>query len=120
MRCSTSGRLTPAAATLIRISWGFGSGRGRSASRRTSAPPGWLISMTFIYAMIRAGGRDDEKSIAGFRHAGGVPRAGGFQRQEAGDRDGDRRDPERLPAHHGRGPERGGARRLSGLGGFGQ
>ena len=42
MRCSTSGRLTPAAATLTRISWGFGSGRARSAGRRTSGPPGLL------------------------------------------------------------------------------
>src|SRR5260221_13865457 len=44
MRCSTSGRFTPAAATLTRISFGFGAGLGNSAGFSTSGPPGRLIS----------------------------------------------------------------------------
>ena len=48
IRCTTSGRLTPAAATSISTSHGPGSGRGRRAGRRTSGPPGCAISITFI------------------------------------------------------------------------
>src|SRR5436190_8189576 len=44
MRCRMSGRFTPAAATLTRISLGFGAGLGRSAGFSTSGPPGRLIS----------------------------------------------------------------------------
>src|SRR5438105_13947517 len=57
MRCSTSGRLTPAAATLMRISSGFGAGRGRSADSRTSGPPGLLISTARIEVGRREVGR---------------------------------------------------------------
>src|ERR1051325_3439846 len=45
IRCMTSGRLTPAASTLINTSPGASSGLGRSAGTRTSGPPGLLISM---------------------------------------------------------------------------
>src|SRR5438094_3591518 len=44
MRCRTSGRFTPAATTLTRISFGFGAGFGNSAGFSTSGPPGRLIS----------------------------------------------------------------------------
>src|SRR6185503_6253020 len=50
MRCSTSGRLTPAAATLIRTSPDCGCGTGRSAGCRTSGPPGCAIATAFILA----------------------------------------------------------------------
>src|SRR5208283_5169058 len=40
MRWSTSGRLTPAASTLKRISPSPGTGRGRSTVSSTSGPPG--------------------------------------------------------------------------------
>src|SRR5437763_11690081 len=65
MRCSTSGRLTPAAATLTRISFAFGAGFGCSASRSASGPPGWLISTArMVLAIIpRRGGA----SVAQFR-----------------------------------------------------
>src|SRR3954471_21144415 len=49
MRCSTSGRLTPAAATLMRTSPGLGAGSGRSTGFSTSGPPGWLISKARIF-----------------------------------------------------------------------
>src|SRR3954466_14558459 len=49
MRCSTSGRLTPAAATLMRTSPGLGAGSGRSTGFSTSGPPGWLISTARIF-----------------------------------------------------------------------
>src|SRR5271169_5895507 len=48
MRCRTSGRLTPAAATLITTSPGRGSGMGTSAATRTSGPPGSRIMIVFI------------------------------------------------------------------------
>ncbi|CFP64696.1 Uncharacterised protein [Bordetella pertussis] len=44
MRCSTSGRLTPAADTLISTSPEAGSGTLRSVGTRTSGPPGRVIS----------------------------------------------------------------------------
>ena len=44
-RCSTSGRLTPAAATSISTSPAPGTGSGRSTGRSTSGPPGCAISM---------------------------------------------------------------------------
>src|SRR6267378_2682613 len=58
MRCSTSGRFTPAAATLTTISLGLGAGFGTSATRSTSGPPGWLISTArMVLAIIpRRGG----------------------------------------------------------------
>jgi hypothetical protein len=39
-----SGRLTPAATTLMRTSPGFGCGTGRVPILSTSGPPGWVIS----------------------------------------------------------------------------
>src|SRR3954467_7470430 len=53
-----SGRLTPAAATLTRISWGFTAGLETSVSFSTSGPPGWLISTArMVLAIIaRRGG----------------------------------------------------------------
>src|SRR5436853_6557126 len=58
MRWSTSGRFTPLAATFTTISFGFGAGFGNSATRRTSGPPGWLISTArMVLAIIpRRGG----------------------------------------------------------------
>src|SRR3954466_14743718 len=58
MRCSTSGRFTPAAATLTRISWGFTAGLETSVSFSTSGPPGRLISTArMVMAIIpRRGG----------------------------------------------------------------
>src|SRR5436190_24384650 len=58
MRCSTSGRLTPAAATFTRISFGLGAGLGTSVSFSASGPPGWLISTArMVLAIIpRRGG----------------------------------------------------------------
>src|SRR5689334_1357245 len=65
MRCSTSGRLTPAAATFTRISLGFGVGFATSPGRNTSGPPGWLISTArMVLAIIpRQGGA----TVAQFR-----------------------------------------------------
>src|SRR5262249_56046774 len=45
LRCMTSGRVTPAAATLTSISLGPGGGTGRSSGTGTSGPPGALIPM---------------------------------------------------------------------------
>src|SRR5919201_3099030 len=58
MRCSTSGRFTPAAATFTTISCGWGAGFGTSATRSTSGAPGWLISTArMVLAIIpRRGG----------------------------------------------------------------
>src|SRR5437763_8371692 len=58
MRCSTSGRFTPAAATLTTISFAGAAGFGTSARRSTSGPPGWLISTArMVLAIIpRRGG----------------------------------------------------------------
>src|SRR5213082_357165 len=58
MRCRTSGRFTPAAATLTTISFAWGAGFGTSARRSTSGPPGWLISTArMVLAIIpRRGG----------------------------------------------------------------
>src|ERR1051325_1966052 len=58
MRCKTSGRLTPAAATFTRISFAFGAGFATSARRSTSAAPGLLISTArMVLAIIpRRGG----------------------------------------------------------------
>src|SRR5947199_4360593 len=58
MRCSTSGRFTPAAATLTRISFAFGAGFAASARRSTSGPPGLLIpTARMVLAIIpRRGG----------------------------------------------------------------
>src|SRR2546421_5307117 len=58
MRCSTSGRFTPAAATFTRISFAFGAGCGNSATFSTSGPPGRLISTArMVLAIIaRRGG----------------------------------------------------------------
>src|SRR5579883_2004901 len=47
-RCSTSGRLTPAAATRISTSFGRGTGTGRETARRTSGGPGVPISMAVM------------------------------------------------------------------------
>src|SRR5947199_7906256 len=65
MRCSTSGRFTPAAATLTTISFAWAAGFGTSARRSTSGPPGWLISTArMVLAIIpRRGGA----SVAQFR-----------------------------------------------------
>src|SRR6202000_2517567 len=49
-RCATSGRLTPAAATLTRISPGPGAGTARVSGTSTSGPPGLLMPMTVICA----------------------------------------------------------------------
>src|SRR5437868_5339206 len=65
MRCRTSGRFTPAAATFTRISSGLSSGVARSASLSTSGPPGPLISTArMVMAII-----DDEEAtpVAQFR-----------------------------------------------------
>src|SRR5437762_14369686 len=58
MRCRTSGRFTPAAATLTTISFAWGAGFATSARRSTSGPPGWLISTArMVMAIIaRRGG----------------------------------------------------------------
>src|SRR5438552_13801897 len=58
MRCRTSGRFTPPAATSPRISFGFGAGFGKSATFSTSGPPGRLISTArMVLAIIaRRGG----------------------------------------------------------------
>src|SRR5579863_5514004 len=48
MRCITSGRLTPAAATLTRISPAPGVGTGRASGVRTSGPPGVRIAIAVI------------------------------------------------------------------------
>src|ERR1700681_4726408 len=45
-----SGRLTPAAITLIRISPGPGAGTGRVSGKSTSGPPGLLMPITVICA----------------------------------------------------------------------
>src|SRR5215208_2350229 len=50
-----SGRLTPAAATLTRISFGLGAGLATSPSFSTSGPPGWLISTARMVVAIIAG-----------------------------------------------------------------
>src|SRR6476469_4432322 len=47
-RCRQSGRLTPAAATRINTSPGFGCGTARVATRNPSGPPGRAISTTCI------------------------------------------------------------------------
>src|SRR6266550_2188789 len=49
-RCATSGRLTPAAATLIRISPAPGEGTARVSGSSTSGPPGLLMPITVICA----------------------------------------------------------------------
>src|SRR3954469_9657913 len=49
-RCATSGRLTPAAATLTRISPGPGEGTARVSGNSTSGPPGLLMPITVICA----------------------------------------------------------------------
>src|SRR5262245_19035496 len=48
MRCITSDRLTPAAATLTRISPAPGCGTGRSSGTRTSGPPGARMAMAVM------------------------------------------------------------------------
>src|SRR5262249_21299184 len=48
MRWATSGRLTPAAFTLIRISSGPGLGTARVSGSSTSGPPGLLMPITVI------------------------------------------------------------------------
>src|SRR5439155_15404756 len=64
MRCRTSGRFTPAAATLTRISFAFGAGFGKSAGFSTSGPPGRLISTArMVVAIID----DEEVHVAQFR-----------------------------------------------------
>ena len=50
-RCITSGRFTPAAATLTSISPAFGCGVSRSCGTSTSGAPGSRIAM----AVMRAG-----------------------------------------------------------------
>ena len=54
MRCATSGRLTPAAATLIRICPEPGFGTGTILGLSTSGPPGALISTAIIVSGISA------------------------------------------------------------------
>src|SRR3954451_21900296 len=49
-RWATSGRLTPAAATLTRISPGPGEGTARVSGNSTSGPPGLLMPITVICA----------------------------------------------------------------------
>src|SRR6185437_1339696 len=51
-RCNTSGRLTPAAATLISTSPGPGAGIGREVGRSASGGPGLAISIAIISAGI--------------------------------------------------------------------
>jgi hypothetical protein len=48
VRCSTSGRFTPLAATRISTSPAPATGAGRSASRNTSGAPKEVISMAFM------------------------------------------------------------------------
>src|ERR1700741_5015985 len=55
MRCRTSGRFTPAAATFTRISFGCGAGLGNSTGFSTSGPPGLLISTARMVMAIIAG-----------------------------------------------------------------
>ena len=50
MRCSTSGRLTPAARTSIRISPSRSSGRSRFSGFSTNGPPGSEIAIAVILA----------------------------------------------------------------------
>src|ERR1700745_3143956 len=50
MRCETSGRLTPAATTLIRISPAAGCGTARISGNSTSGPPGLEMPITVICA----------------------------------------------------------------------
>ena len=64
-RCSTSGRLTPAAATSIRISPAAGTGSGRSASFRTSGGPDCVISTALHFSP--DGRRGDDSSAANSR-----------------------------------------------------
>ncbi len=52
MRCITSGRFTPAAATFTSTSRGPGAGTGRSCGTSTSGPPGERIAMAVIWAGI--------------------------------------------------------------------
>src|SRR5687768_11814523 len=63
MRCSTSGRLTPAAATLTSTSPGPGCGTGRSTRRSASGPPGAAISMAFIFWGMVTGGLIDRRTL---------------------------------------------------------
>ena len=48
LRCMTSGRLTPAAATLTRISLSPGFGTSRSSGFSTSGPPGALMAIAVM------------------------------------------------------------------------
>src|SRR5678815_1065773 len=57
MRCSTSGRLTPAAATLTRSSSGLGWGLATSATCRTSGPPGFAMTTARMSLLLS---RDEE------------------------------------------------------------
>src|SRR5262245_48772488 len=50
MRCDTSGRLTPAAMTLMRISPAAGCGSARLSGTSTSGPPGLEMPITVICA----------------------------------------------------------------------
>ncbi|BBB11044.1 hypothetical protein SPYCA_0302 [Sphingopyxis sp. FD7] len=50
MRCSTSGRFTPAAATRISTSPAPGCGTGRVAGRNISGPPGALMATAVMSA----------------------------------------------------------------------
>src|SRR3989442_7972086 len=53
-RCITSGRLTPAAATLINTSPDPGTGVGRSTGTRTSGSPGSRISIAIMPTFLRS------------------------------------------------------------------
>ena len=56
MRCATSGRLTPAAATLTRICPAPGFGTGSVLGTSTSGPPGLEISMAVMVSGVLAMG----------------------------------------------------------------
>src|SRR5215813_13843409 len=77
MRCITSGRLTPAAATLTRISPGPGAGSGRCSGTSTSGPPGARIATAVMVAgRLIAHPCDrpaaDTRPCPGWQPAGGV------------------------------------------------
>src|SRR3990172_213892 len=69
MRCSTSGRFTPAAATLMRISPAPGAGTGRCSGTSISAPPGARIAIAVMWA----GRRADVVGIGVGPRTGGAP-----------------------------------------------
>src|SRR5471032_3591433 len=68
MRWNTSGRLTPAAWTLISTSPPLTTGIGRSHSFRTSAGPGWVISIArMARPLVKKGRLYDSRRLAAAR-----------------------------------------------------